>query len=295
MKRIALFLICICSLTYSQENAIFQRLQALDNNGKVWYNIDGYSVTSEDFNYNFDEKGVKKALRKHSIKDDSRVRDEHINRNNFYFHKTDKLTDDLHQKSSFYLIENRNKKITVIWFIKAGEIDREMERELTNLIIENKIPKENFANMQIGTINFGGRQIDLGNNICHWTALNTVQCPYYGEMNWSVHKDLKSAETAIENQLTLTKSRKGGKVVSEKEVDIEFEGVLTKAKKVTYDFTGITGALAGMSGGNGLTIYYVAEEVRGNYMNCVLSFWNNDQIDHETGLPPLLEKVMELK
>lgn len=294
MKQIALLLIFICSFAYSQENNILERLQALDNNGKIWYNIDGYSVTSEDFNYNFDEKGLKKALKKHSIKDDSRVKDENINANNFYFLSTEKVADNLVQKNSFYIFENQHKKITVIWFAKTGEIDRETERKLTNLIIENKIPKENFATMQTQEINFGGRKVELGNN-CYWTFLNNVQCPYFGQMNWSVHRDLQDAKSSVENQLTLTKSRKGGKVISEEIIDVEFENVQTKAKKVVYDFTGITGALAGMSGGKTLTIYYVAEKVRGNYMSCVLSFWNNDQINPETKLPPLLEKVMKLK
>lgn len=294
MRKILLFFIFICNLTYAQESNLLERLQALDNNGKIWYNIDGYSITSEDFNYNFDEKGIKKALKKHSIKDESRIKDENINGNNLYFLTSEKVTDNLFQRNSFYLIENPDKKITVIWFAKTGEIDRETERELTNLIIEKKIPKENFASMQIGTINFGGREIELGNS-CYWTYLNSVQCPYFGQINWSVHKDLQDAQNSVENQLTLTKSRKGGKVISEELVDIEFENVSTKAKKVVYDFTGITGALAGMSGGKTLTIYYVAEKVRGNYISCVLSFWNNDQINPETKLPPLLEKVMKLK
>src|SRR5690606_10391559 len=294
MKQIALLLTFICSFAYSQKNNILERLQALDNNSKIWYNIDGYSITSEIFKYNFDEKGLKKVLKKHSIKDNSRVKDENINTNNLYFLTTEKVADNLFQRNSFYIVENQDKKIIVIWFTKTGVIDRETERKLANLIIENKIPKENFATMQTEKINFGGREIELGNN-CYWTFLNNVQCPYFGQMNWSVHKDLQDAKNSVENQLTLTKLRKGGKVVSEEIIDIEFENVPTKAKKVVYDFTGITGALAGMSGGKTLTIYYVAEKVRGNYMSCVLSFWNNDQINPETQLPPLLEKVMKLK
>ncbi|PIX14865.1 MAG: hypothetical protein COZ74_01790 [Flavobacteriaceae bacterium CG_4_8_14_3_um_filter_31_8] len=114
-------------------------------------------------------------------------------------------------------------------------------------------------------------------------------------MNWSVHYSLEDAKESVENQLEMTKSCKSGKILSEEIVDVEFENVPTKAKKVIYDFTGLTGALAGMSGGKTLTIYYVAEKVRENYMSCVMSFWNNDEINPETKLPPLLEKVMKLK
>jgi hypothetical protein len=49
-----------------------------------------------------------------------------------------------------------------------------------------------------------------------------------------------------------------------------------------------------MSGGKTLTIYYVASEVRDNYVSCVLSFWNNDRITKD-GLTRLLEEVMILK
>jgi hypothetical protein len=147
--------------------------------------------------------------------------------------------------------------------------------------------------MKIDSINFAGRKIKLGNN-CNWTNVNTVQCPYYGEMNWSVHKDLKDAKNSVEQQLAITKSRKNGKVISEETVEVEFEGSDTQAKKVIYDFTGMTSLLVGMSGGKTLTIYYVVTKVRGNYVSCVMSFWNNDTIT-ENGLAPLLEEVMKLK
>lgn len=294
MKYLVLFLLTTCNL-FAQESKILERLVALDNNGKIWYNIDGYSITSEIFNYNFDEKGLKKIFRKHSIKeDDLKIKDDSISKNNIVVHKTEKLNDKLTQRNSYYFVENSDKKITVIWFAKTSKEDFKTQRELTNLIIENKIPKSNFVSMQTDQINFGNRQIELSNS-CYWTFLNTVQCPYFGEMNWSVHYSLEDAKESVENQLEMTKSRKSGKILSEEIVDVEFENVPTKAKKVVYDFTGLTGVLAGMSGGKTLTIYYVAEKVRENFMSCVMSFWNNDEINPETKLPPLLEKVMKIK
>lgn len=294
MKYLVIFLLTTCNL-FAQESKILERLVALDNNGKIWYNIDGYSITSEVFNYNFDEKGLKKIFKKHSIKeDDLKTKDDSISKNNIVVHKTEKLNDKLSQRNSYYFVENSDKKITVIWFAKTSNEDFRMQRELTNLIIENKIPKSNFVSMQTNQINFGNRQIELANS-CYWTFLNTVQCPYFGEMNWSVHYSLEDAKESIENQLEMTKSRKSGKILSEEIIDVEFENVPTKAKKVIYDFTGLTGALTGMSGGKTLTIYYVAEKVRENYMSCVMSFWNNDEINPETKLPPLLEKVMKIK
>jgi hypothetical protein len=295
MKAINLFFILVFSICFSQENNIFERLSALDNNGKIWYNIDGYSITSEVFKNSFDEKGLKKVFKKHQISDsDTKTKNNQINFNNLFVTKQQKISENNFQINNYYFVENPDKTTTVVWFIKNGKIDKETEEKLVNTIVENKIPKENFVPMKINSIDFAGNKIELGNS-CYWTFLNTVQCPYLGEMNWSIHKTLADAKEAIENQLNITKSRKGGKVTSEEIVDIDFEGVPTKARKMIYDFTGVTSALAGMSGGKSLTVYYIAENVRNKNVSCVMSFWNNDQINPATKLPPLLAKFMSLK
>lgn len=295
MKIINLFFIITSTFCFSQENNILERLSALNNNGKIWYNIDGYSVTSENFKNTFDEKGLKKVFKKHNISDsETKVKDSQIKFNNLFVTKQQKISENNLQINNYYFVENPDKTTTVVWFIKNGKTDKETEEKLVNAIIENKIPETNFVPMKITSIDFAGRKIELGNS-CYWTFLNAVQCPYLGEMNWSVHKTLEDAKEAIENQLNVTKSRKGGKVTSEEIVNIDFEGVPTKSKKVIYDFTGVTSALAGMSGGKFLTIYYVAENVRNKNVSCVMSFWNNDQINPDTKLPPLLEKLIRLK
>lgn len=291
---IGLFLL-LFSLGFSQENNIFERVSAVNNNGKIWYNIDGYSVTSEVFNYNFDEKGLKKVFRKHKISDsESKTKDENIHHNNFFVTTQQNISDNIFQTNNYYFVENPNKKITVVWFIKNGKTDKETEQKLVNSIVEDKVPQANFVPMQINSINFAGSKIEIGNS-CYWTSLNTVQCPYMGEMNWSLHRNIESAQEAIENQLNLTKSRKNIQIISEEMVDVEFEGVATQAKKVVFDLKGVTSLLTGMSGGETLTTYYIAENVRNQNVSCVMSFWNNDQINPDTKLPPLLEALMVLK
>ena len=291
MKFLKFIFLLVFSLSFSQTNNIFERLSALENGGKIWYNIDGYSVTSEIFNNNFDEKGLKKVFRKHNISEnDAKKKDENIKFNNYFVSKTQTF-EGITQNNNFYFIENQDKTTTVIWFIKTGKTDKETEELLVNAIIENKIPKENFVQMKISSINFAGRNIELGNS-CYWTFLNTVQCPYLGEMNWSIHKTLDDAKQSVENQLLLTKSRKMGKIISEEILDVDFEGVSTKAKKTVFEINAVASALAG---GKSLTIYYVAENIRGKNVSCVMSFWNNDQINPESRLPPLVEKLMKLK
>lgn len=292
MKILQLLFICIFSVCFSQKNIIFDRLSALKNNGKIWYNIDGYSVTSETFNTSFDEKGLKKIFKKHQIQEsDAKLKNNQISYNNLSVSKQQKITENNYQTDTYYFVETPDKKTNVIWFIKNGTPDKETEEKLVTAVIENKIPDENFVSMEIGSIDFAGRSVEPGNS-CYWTFLNTIQCPYSGEMNWSIHRTLEDAKESVENQLNVTKSRKGGKITSEELVDLQFEGVPTKAKKVVYDFTGLTSALAGMSGGKSLTIFYIAENIRNKNVSCVMSFWNNDQINPETELPALLEKFI---
>lgn len=295
VRVVFLFLVFFfTNISFSQDNDDYtKRIKAINNKSLIFYNSDGVDFSSQTFSGEFSEKNLKKAFRKYSIKEaDVKIKDNSLDFNNLYVTKSEKITEDITQINSYYFVE-KNNSITVIWFGYFNKLNKDFEQKYANLIMKDEIPKEIFEPMTIDSIDFAGRKIELGNE-CYWTNVNTVQCPYYGEMNWSVHKSLESAKNTIETQFYITKNKKGGKVISEAEVDVVFEGTETKARKIIYDFTGVKSLLAGMSGGKTLTVYYVACEVRGNYVSCCMSFWNNDTIT-ENGLAPLLEKVMQLK
>lgn len=296
MKILKILLITLLStFAFSQEIDDFaKRLKAINNQTIIFYNVDGIDFSSQTFNNEFSEKGLKKLYRKYSIKESNvKVKDETLNNNNFYITKTESVAENINYISSYYFVENQNKTVSVFWFGYYNKSDKDFERKYVNRILNNEIPKEVFEPMTINSIDFAGRKIELGNN-CNWTNINMVQCEYNGQMNWSVHKTVESAKNSIDIQFNVTKSRKGGKVLSEEIVDVIFEGTETKAKKVIYDFTGAKSLLEGMYGGKKLTIYYVACKVRENYVSCCMSFWKYDTIT-ENGLAPLLEKVMQLK
>ncbi|WP_286965577.1 hypothetical protein [Flavobacterium sp. UBA4854] len=294
-KEISLLFFLLCAFVYCQENDdSTKRLKALNTQSVTYYNTDGVDFSSQTYSYDFSEKSLKKIYRKFSIKDsDSKIKDESLSNNNIHVVKTQKITENLTQTNSYYFVEDNSKTITIIWFGYYNQIEKGFEKEYINRILKNEIPKEVFEPLIIDSIDFAGRKIKLGRN-CSWTNINTVQCPYNGEMNWSVHKNIESAKNAIDNQFIATKNRSGIKVNSEEQVAVIFEGIQTTAKKVIFDFTGMKSLMAGMSGGKTLTVYYVAEKVRNNYVGCVMSFWNNDNLTKD-GLAPLLEEVMHLK
>lgn len=293
-KKISLLLLFLSAIVYCQNDDFANRLKAINTQSATYYNIDGIDFSSQTFNYDFSEKSLKKIYKKFDIKDsDLKTKDQSLSNNNFHVVKTKNSTENLVQTNSYYFIEDNSKTITIVWFGYYNKPDADFEKTYINRIISDRIPKTVFESMTIDSIGFAGRKIKLGNN-CAWTNVNTVQCPYNGEMNWSVHKNIESAKTSVEDQFNITKSRGGIKIISEEQTAVVFEGTETTAKKVVFDFTGMKSLLAGMSGGKTLTVYYVAEKVRDNYVSCVMSYWNNDNLTKD-GLAPLLEEVMHLK
>lgn len=289
-----LLFIVIGSAYGQHDTGLFSRLHGISNNGVDFYNVDGIEIISRPVDATFSPKNISKKFRQLSIKEKELITsDSGLAVRNYYLFRSEERSKGLFSNTAYYFIENADQTITGIIFSSINKKDKAFERQFVKLIMDNAIPKSVFSPMNIDSINFAGRKIALG-GACQWRGINNVQCPYYGQMNWSVHKDLDDAWQTVDHQFVSIKSGKHGKIVSDTTVNIIFEGTKGTAKKIVYDFTGVTSALASMSGGKTLTVYFVASPVRNNFVSCVMSFWNNDQIN-PGGLPPLLEKVMNLE
>ena len=297
MKRQLLLFILILfihSCLYAQQNdSLFQRLQAISTSELDFFNVDGIEITSQTINMLFTKKNIIKKFKKFSIKEsDLNSSDSSILSQNYYISKSQEIAAGTVQHSSYYFIENKSMSFTAITFADINKSDKAFENKFVALIMNGEIPKSVYTPLGIDSINFAGRKIALGKS-CHWMGINNVQCPYYGQMNWSVHKTLEDASESVTNQYTVIKVKRGGKIISEDSVDVIFEGNPVKAKKAVYDFKGVTSLLVGMAGGKTLTIYFVAAPAKQNFVSCVMSFWNNDSVN-PSGLPPLIEEVMKL-
>ena len=274
--------------TYAQEFPLLYRLSAIKNGDREFYAIDGYIITNEDLKLPFDEKGFKKAYRKLKINAQDAQPNPRIHTDNYLVNR-----DKEEYVESLYFVKSPANTISLVWFSKLRDREVEVEESLVNLIVENKIPQELFAPTDARSIDFAGRKIPMLDD-CYFTGINIVQCPYNGEMNWGVYRTLEDAQQAVADQFAANKQRKMFKPIEEEEVEVLFEEVPTKAKRVVFDIKGVASALAGMSGAKTLTVYYVAQVVRNRPIACVMSFWNNDNIKN-TGLPLLLSRVMQLK
>ncbi len=295
-KIILFILIAVLSQTMrGQENdSLFARLQGISNQGVEFFNVDGIEITSQKVNAEFSAKNAAKNFKQLKIKEkELTTSDSLLEFRNFYVFKSEENPVGLLYNMSYYFIESVDDKLIALTFTSINKTDKEFERNFIKLVRDNGIPQSIYNSTEIDSINFAGRKIQLG-SACRWMGINNVQCPHYGQMNWSVHKNLEDASATVNNQFLSVTSRKGGKVVSDTTVNVIFEGTKTTARKIIYDFTGARSLLLSMAGSKRLTIYLIAAPVRQYFVSCVMSFWGSDQIN-SSGLAPLLEEVMKLE
>lgn len=287
------YLLLISSLAYSQNNQdldFISRLQGIKQGEMDFFELEGYQIYVKPINRPFNEKGIKKAKRELKIKKSLiGYKSNDFQSNNLIINQSDNQNNRLSNYQTWYLFETSNNKISCIWFGSVNKKDTILEHEFIKAYINNKIPEYIYTSHKVDSINFAGRKIALGES-CHWMGVHNVQCPYYGQMNWSLHRSFQDAENITNSQYISTEQRKMGEVLESEEIDVIFEGTETKAKRVIYKIK-LPSLIIG--GSNILIIYYVTAKVRENYISCVLSHYTNAV--NNTGLPPLLEKVMKLK
>jgi hypothetical protein len=284
----------------AQDGGLFHRLQAITENGIDYYNVDGVIITCQVTNVPLSKRNICQGLKinESDLKESNLI----TTAANFMFEKIDTLCSPVVQYNTNFIFENEKGHMTHIIYMSPYKRCTELQKTLTPLVLERKIPETVFNKSVFNTLNFAGRKIELGTYMCYWTAVNTVQWPYHGEMNWSVHKDSLDAAQCIDAQFHVSAhcrtKEMDVEIVSDRQVDVWFEGVAAKARKVVHKLKGESAELLECTNdGNtrSLIIYYVAAPVRGNWVSCTMSFWNNDFIEQQSGLPLLLEKVMQLK
>lgn len=298
MKKVILIVVSLMLIAFAafvqNENQLFSRLQGIYSSGTDFFNVDGIEITSQTKAEGFSKKNILKHFSKLKIKEKDLVQgDSSLGFRNFYVVKKYEEPKGVPNSVSYYFVENKNNQILAVTFASLMTTNQALERQLVPLLRDGAIPPRIFNSFGTDSINFAGRQVKIGRN-CAWRGVNNMQCPSYGQMSWSVHATLASAQQDIDSQVSRIFNQKKGKTVLDTTVAVVFEGAEVSARKIVYDFTGITSLLLTMEGGKRLNIYFVAAPVRNNYVSCVMSFWDTDQIN-KSGLPPLLERVMSLK
>jgi hypothetical protein len=288
------------SSIYEQENdALFARLRGISPKGITdFFMVDGIMITSQKFNIEFSAENCTKVFSEYAKNEPyylksgaaeiELVSDNLLDINNFHAYQSIEVLPNFFKHFAYYYVEGVDKKMIQIIFGYLNKRDVAFERNFINLVRNNLIPQSVYDNNSpiVRNINFAGRDISFpAEYLCRWGGPNQLQSFADGEIGWSLHKDLEDASFHT-NNLFLKDMLEEAEIVSDATIDVIFEGVETTARKVVYEVSGTLKRT--------MTAYYIATPIRNYFVSCVLSFWNTDQIN-ESGLPFLLEQVIELK
>jgi hypothetical protein len=288
MRLTILTLVTVMShILFGQDENRFKNFQGLkDPRGQEQFlEAEGYDIFIQNVDNGLDEKGISKIKKRYSIKDGQLTLDSILNIKKLIGIKDQ---NGIAAKYSFYLIPTKEKITTVVGFVRPKTIDIGLERDFVKTYLANQIPDFVYTKVEIDSINFVGRIIQLG-PICRWMAPHNIQCPDRGQMNWAIFDNLKQAEEYRDTRLEMAKGKTLVNVKEEKWITLKFEGQETKAlkTKVKVQLPKLV-----MGGSNVLVVYYVTGQVRGKFVTCVLSHYSDD-VGAEK-LPPLLSEVLEL-
>jgi hypothetical protein len=149
------------------------------------------------------------------------------------------------------------------------------------------IPSTIILNTRPKTLDFIGREFNV-NSVCQLKGIRNLSCYPNGQMNWEIHNSLEEAKAAAKTQYKLTVGEIDGEIYEDIEIDILFEGVPTKARRVTFSASNMMpfpSALMFNKKEKTLVAYYIAAEVRGLFAHCVYSHYKDQE--REGGLAPL--------
>ncbi len=268
---------------------LFENFHGLSVNEKIYMEGEGYDMFIERDNLTPDAKGFERIRTKFlpgckitaTNSADFPLPNETIQ-------KLDTIAPGAIAIQTMYIFPSPEKGMLTVGFMTFNSVDYTFQINVSKSILYDGIEKSFFSTVQADSIDFIGRKIMLG-PACHWVSPHNVQCSMRGEMNWSIHKTLEQAKEFTKIQLACARTK--GTVLKEEDVPVIFEGTETMAKRVTYKM-GFPRIIAG-GASNVLIGYFVTAVVRGKYVHCVMSFY--DDQGRVGGLAPLIAEVMKLK
>jgi hypothetical protein len=289
---VAVFMALVYSCTiHSQQsyNSNNLLLQAIQQDDFIFIDGNGYSIYVYEKKKEFSEKTVKKLKKKFKIDKSNKGKIlERFKNQNLMFEEIE-VDDDLtlFRKN---LIFQADEKITKLIEISTTlDRDTSFENQILDIIVADEIPKEIFNSWEVDSIRFISRHIQLGSS-CQWQNVGNIQCPYNGQMDWSVFSNKKRALEYLLQKIKLTSDKRMSDFISQDSIDVIFEGKMAVADKRVLK---IKSPKFLLGGSNELTVYYVLAEVENIYVACTLSHYSND--NNAPDLPPLLKEVMEIK
>ena len=286
MRRFFLIYILLIQGFYLLANDYdFSLLHGLiDKNGDIHFEISGYSIFCSSMQGKLnDSKTLDKFKKQFNFKDiQANYTDRNIELPNQIIEVEQALEKNPAIKCSqvFYLFPMSNDEIEFIELSTLNQRDILLEKEFINAYLDGSVNDYIFDDWSAETISFLGRIVNLSAD-CKWIGPHNIY-GMGGEINWSEFLSAESAEFDLDTQIAAN-SEGNFTVLSQNDIDILFEDIPTVAYRVVY---------LGKNAYKPLIVYYVAQEVNGIFVSCLMSHYGNNRNDY--ALPPLLKQFMSI-
>lgn len=272
--------------TFSQSRP-FVGLEGLeDQKGNEYYEWAGYSVLikknakkpqkAKDISKLKKEFDIKGAHQEYSLPE--------ITKTNTVVYALDSLGGGkdpvLNIHKIFYIFDKNDKRSDIICFQKLGERDTIIENTVVRLFLEEQLSSYKVSST-VKSIDFVGRQIVLG-DMCKWMSPHNIHC-MGGQISWSVFDSSDKAKRDNEQHILRNQIDKNNFILDDNLISVVFEGEPIYARRIVYK---------SLRSPNGypLIVYYIAKELEGQYISCIMSHYGYGRNDYE--LPELLKEVM---
>ncbi|MCU0444969.1 MAG: hypothetical protein MUE85_08620 [Microscillaceae bacterium] len=271
-------------------DSLFGNYHGLKVENNAFMEGEGVEIVIRPFKEEANEKNfqkIKKKLMPKALAINEELKD--IPKPYQAFQYIDNQGDSLQVIQTFFVLSAPQGGILAIGFAALFASNLAKQKEMVRSIYFKGIPEKYFTPLIINYLDFVGRTIELG-GACEWMSPHNVQCSGYGQINWSLYPDLKTAELMRDLQLKANQNKRMAEMISQEWVTVWFEGKETQALRVVHKAK-IPRIV--MGGSNRLIAYYLAQEIRGKYVHCVLSFYEDEA--PKGGLAPFVAEVLSLE
>lgn len=255
----------------------------LDDGGIIFLEYRGYNITIAEIDGSLEnEKSLNKIAAKNQQKNIlASYSEKAFNIPNVVIESTDIFSEKPNStiNSACYLFASEQKKLHQILFQTLNQRDILLEHQIVESYFANQLSEYIDVDNNVSDIDFLGRRLALGNT-CKWKLPNSVACGG-AQISWSEFPSYQEAIVDLQARV-LANIHPDVEILSDTDVDMLFEGVPTVARRIVY-----MPPLQNYP----LGVYYIAQEVRGRYISCVLSNYVYNRYDYE--LLPLLQQVMQ--